>query len=235
MESPERVKAIYDELKNDFEFVEPKPCSEDDLLLVHTPSIIKSVKINPLLFEVASLAVGGAILTSELAIKGDKAFGLIRPPGHHASPDHHWGFCFFNNMAIAMERLIRNNKIKKGLVLDIDLHFGDGTDNFFSSRKDMVVANIQASDRKSFVEQVKQVLEINIYDIIGISAGFDRYELDWGATLTTEDFEEIGKLVAINASKKCNGRCFALLEGGYYLPDLGKNVKALLNGMAYES
>ena len=70
-------------------------------------------------------------------------------------------------MAIAIEKLIRTRKISQALVLDIDLHFGDGTDNFFMGRKDVVVANIQDDHRGLFLENVDRALISNEYDIVG--------------------------------------------------------------------
>ncbi len=232
VESPARVEVICKELKGGFEFVTPEAATEEDILLVHTSSLLKEVKGHPLLFEVASLAVGGAIKSAQLAWEGNPTFGLIRPPGHHASPGSHWGFCFFNNMAIAVEKLIREGKLERVLILDIDLHFGDGTHNFFQGRSDVVVANIQEEERNSFLQRVAEDLESALpYDLIALSAGFDRYCLDWGGTLEMDDYRVIGEMVAEKAVSSCQGRRFAILEGGYYLPDLGKNARSLIDGL----
>ena len=233
VEMPKRVAVIRDELKGDFEFVTPLAATEGDILAVHTRPLFEEVKRDSLLFEVASLAVGGAIHAAELACEGIPSFGLVRPPGHHASPGSHWGFCFFNNMAIAVERLIRGGKLQRVLILDIDLHFGDGTHNFFQGRSDVVVANIQEEERNTFLEKVAEALEsTSSYDLIAISAGFDRYRLDWGGTLETTDYHRIGEMVAEKAVSDCHGRRFAILEGGYYLPHLGKNARSLIEGLA---
>ena len=82
-------------------------------------------------YDMALLAAGGALKAAGLAFEGEPAFGLIRPPGHHASADSCWGFCFFNNMAIAIAGLKSQEQIKTALMLDFDLHFGDGTANIF--------------------------------------------------------------------------------------------------------
>ncbi len=180
----------------------------------------------------ALLAAGGAILTATTALAGEAAFGLLRPPGHHASPDSHWGFCFFNNMAIAIEHLRHQGLIQHALVLDIDLHFGDGTDNFFSRIPEVDVINIESSRRDQFLFEVQQALKVSrSIDIIGVSAGFDTYVRDWGGILQTDDYQQIGHWVKLAALARCQGRRFALLEGGYYLPDLGKNCLAFLNGL----
>jgi acetoin utilization deacetylase AcuC-like enzyme len=132
-----------------------------------------------------------------------------------------------------VERLIREGKPHRVLILDIDLHFGDGTHNFFQGRSDVVVANIQEEERHSFLEKVAEVLNAAVpYDLIAISAGFDRYCLDWGGTLEMDDYRTIGAMVAEKAAASCHGRRFAILEGGYYLPHLGKNARSLLEGLA---
>ena len=140
--------------------------------------------------------------------------GVIRPPGHHASADSAWGFCYFNNMAVALQFLLDQGKIKTAYVLDIDLHFGDGTVNIFSQNKSVRVHNVESGNRESYIEEVAREMARCEADLIGISAGFDNHEEDWGNTLKTEDYKEIGRLVKA-AAQKHGGGCFALLEGGY--------------------
>ena len=126
-----RMEAVMGVLGKDLHFLSPPPAAEDDLALVHTRGNIESVKRTKDVFEVGVLSAGGAILAARLAWEGEPAFGLIRPPGHHASPDSCWGFCYFNNIAVALRKLMKEGKIQKVLVLDSDLHFGDGTENAF--------------------------------------------------------------------------------------------------------
>jgi acetoin utilization deacetylase AcuC-like enzyme len=233
VERPERVKMIHAELKDHgYRFVTPEPASENDLLLVHKPSLIESEKRDKERFDVALLSAGGAIMASEIALDGVPAFGLIRPPGHHASPGSNWGFCFFNNTAISIQRLIHTKRIGRAVILDIDLHFGDGTDNYFSGRDDVTVLNIQSSNRLEFLALASDGLKKAApYDVICVSAGFDRYIKDWGSTLDTEDYKTIGEMVKDFSEKHAAGHRFALLEGGYYLPDLGINARYLVEGM----
>lgn len=231
VECSERVRRIYTELQGAFDFVTPSPSRKKDLELVHSKAHIEAVKRHTLTYEVALLAVGGAILTAELAMQEEVVFGLIRPPGHHASPDSSWGFCFFNNMAIAIEKLRREGKIIQAFILDIDLHFGDGTVNYFKRIPEVSILNISTQNREKFLEEVSSGLSDFEFDIVGVSAGFDNYEKDWGGLLTTKDFQTIGTMVKKAALDQCKGRRFALLEGGYYLPDLGKNVRAFLEGL----
>ncbi|MEM2727098.1 MAG: histone deacetylase family protein [Archaeoglobaceae archaeon] len=221
---PGRMEAIVKELKG-YEFVEPKPSEEKDVLLVHTKRHFEDVKQDYAVFELAILAVGGAILASEISFK-EPSFALIRPPGHHASPDSAWGFCYFNNVAIAVKKLLSSSMISRAVIVDFDLHFGDGTANSF--REDHRVKYYHMSGRN--IDGIADFLERNEYDMVAVSAGFDRHVDDWGGILETEDYTEIGKILKEFAEKKCNGRRFAVLEGGYNHEVLGKNVKAFLKG-----
>jgi acetoin utilization deacetylase AcuC-like enzyme len=136
-------------------------------------------------------------------------------------------------MAIAVERLRRQGLIQSALILDIDLHFGDGTDRFFSRLPEVEVINIESSRRDQFLFETQNALKVSRdFDIIGVSAGFDTYVKDWGGVLQTDDYRQIGAWVKQAALAGCQGRRFALLEGGYYLPDLGQNCLAFMNGLA---
>lgn len=140
-----RLDGAYRTLKDEFEFVRPTAASEADLQLVHTVDHIERIKRDAHLYEIATLAVGGAILASEIAVAGGVAFGLIRPPGHHASPNSCWGFCFFNKIAIAVKKLLASGSADKALIVDFDLHFGDGTDNIFRGEPSVVYHHMGAT------------------------------------------------------------------------------------------
>ncbi|HPB81313.1 MAG TPA: histone deacetylase family protein [Spirochaetota bacterium] len=232
-ESPDRVQSIMATLKDQFDVVEPEQCTDEDILLCHSEGLLMSEKINAQRFDIAKRAAGGAIKTAELALEGFISFGVIRPPGHHANPDHNWGFCFFNNMGIAVTKLLNENKISTAVVFDIDLHFGDGTDVIFKGNSDVKVLNIQSSNPGDFINEAKaRLADIGDVDIIGISAGFDQYEKDWGANLSTDDYRIIGAIAGTFAKEHANNKIFAILEGGYYIPDLGNNVYALIEGIS---
>ena len=134
-------------------------------------------------------------------------------------------------MAIALLALQSESLIKKALVLDIHLHFGDGTVNILGNRKWVKIYNPSARSREDFLDQVTQSLAGLQVDLIGISAGFDFHQDDWGGLLATEDYTTIGSLVR-QAARSCGGGCFAVLEGGYNHDVLGHNVAALLEGLA---
>ncbi|RLI79688.1 histone deacetylase family protein [Archaeoglobales archaeon] len=219
-----RMESIVAEL-TDFEFVEAEMAKEEDILLVHTQAHYDYVKSMPKIFELAMLAAGGAIKAAEISFE-ELTFAAIRPPGHHASPDSCWGFCYFNNVAIAVKRLIEDELIGKAVIVDFDLHFGDGTANTFKNDSKVVYHHMQS------VERLTTFLVERDYDIIAVSAGFDRHKKDWGGMLETEDYKRIGEIIAKHADKKCDGKCFAVLEGGYNHSVLGKNVRAFVDGLA---
>ena len=152
--APGRMEPAVKALEKEFEFIEPEPASERDLERVHGKAHIQSIKRDRQLYDVGILAAGGAILAAEMAFKGQPAFGLIRPPGHHASPHSCWGFCYFNNIAIAIKKLLSEEKIKSALILDFDLHFGDGTSNTFSGSTSVSYFHPEGTRREEFLEGV---------------------------------------------------------------------------------
>lgn len=219
-----RMEAIIEEIRN-CEFVKPGPAAKEDILLVHTERHYEWVRGLEDVFDVAMLAAGGAILAANISFS-EPAFAAIRPPGHHASPDSSWGFCYFNNIAIAVKKLLAENRIERAAIVDFDLHFGDGTANIFKDDKRVEYLHMKERD----VNGIAEFLESMEYDVIAVSAGFDRAREDWGGLLEREDYTEIGKIVRESSEEKCDGGRFAVLEGGYNHRVLGKNVKAFLKG-----
>lgn len=229
--APGRIECIYAELEGEFEFVEPQPAMEEDLRLVHRQSHIERVKRLPRVYEVALLAVGGAIKAAEIAIEGKSAFGLIRPPGHHASPDSSWGFCYLNNIAISIEKLRKEKRVRRALIVDFDLHFGDGTANAFANTSEVRYFHVEGATNQQFLKNLQEFLSTHEeYDVLAVSAGFDKHEDDWGGVLKTEDYGEIGRILKGFSVRVCGGRRYAVLEGGYNHVVLGKNVRAFLEG-----
>ena len=227
-----RMESIYKELHGHFDFALPEPASEEEVLLVHGQTHVENVKTRPLTYKIALLAVGGAIKASEIATEGEPAFGLIRPPGHHASRYSSWGFCYFNNVAVSIEKLRREGKIRRALIVDIDLHFGDGTANIFSVVSDIAYFHVEGWNREQYLNNLSRRLATEeSFDIVAVSAGFDRHEQDWGGLLKTDDYHTIGKMIREFAEKTCNGKRYALLEGGYNHHVLGRNVRSLLDGL----
>ena len=223
-----RMEAVIDVIASRVEILKADMALDEDISAVHTKYHIAQVK-NMGLYEISALAAGGAIQAATIGLQAP-SFGLIRPPGHHASANSSWGFCFFNNMAIALDRLKRENKIRNAYVLDIDLHYGDGTVNILENKGYATTFNVTSNSRKSIMEEITNEMSSCSADIIGISAGFDNHKLDWGGILATDDYYEIGRMTR-EASQDCGGGCFGILEGGYNHDVLGDNVMALINGL----
>jgi acetoin utilization deacetylase AcuC-like enzyme len=143
--------------------------------------------------------------------------------------------CYFNNLAIAVQKI--RAEARRVLIIDIDLHFGDGTVSIFRGDHEVRVVNpgcVDANfdylslDPDGYLRQVENAFSGFDFDVVGVSAGFDAYVLDWGGLLETENFQMIGRIMR-EGSESCQGRRFAVLEGGYH-PDLGKNIASFLLG-----
>jgi acetoin utilization deacetylase AcuC-like enzyme len=224
-----RLESVVSVIEPRVEFIAARPATEKEILNVHGMTHIDSVRQRGL-YDIAATAAGGAIQAATIGLK-EPSFALIRPPGHHASADSSWGFCYFNNIAVALETLKCSAKIETAYVLDIDLHYGDGTVNILGSKEYVTVYNVQAFERRAYLDEIEAQMDECRVDLIGISAGFDNHRDDWGRVLLTEDFFEIGKLVKAAASRNAGG-CFAVLEGGYNHQVLGNNVMALIEGLS---
>ncbi|UCE52279.1 MAG: histone deacetylase family protein [Desulfobacterales bacterium] len=224
-----RMEAVVEVIKHDVDFITAVPATEADIGMVHDKVHIETVRHEGL-YPIAALAAGGAIQAAILGLE-EPSFGLIRPPGHHASSGSAWGFCYFNNMAIALAVLKKQKKIHTAYVLDIDLHYGDGTVNILESKKWVTVHNIGTGARNAYLDEIAREMERCHADIIGISAGFDNHQEDWGGLLLTDDYLEIGKMVRA-AAIRCGSGCFGILEGGYNHRVLGVNVRALIDGLS---
>ncbi|MFZ5562527.1 MAG: histone deacetylase family protein [Thermodesulfobacteriota bacterium] len=224
-----RMEAVVKAVEPFAEFVTAEMADHNDVAAVHTEAHIDEVR-RQRLYPIAMLAAGGAVQAAQIGLT-EPCFALIRPPGHHASADASWGFCYFNNMAVAVESLKNRGRIDTACVLDIDLHYGDGTVNILGGKPYVMVHNVEAMRRDAYLREVEDAMDRCEADIIGISAGFDNHMEDWGGLLATDDYFEIGKM-AVQAARRNRGGCFAVLEGGYNHNVLGQNALALMKGMA---
>jgi acetoin utilization deacetylase AcuC-like enzyme len=151
-ERPERIGALIEmteQLKRpNLKFYSPRMASAEELELCHGPAYIETVaqtsEVSRCDFDpdthssaetwtTTTLAAGGVLTAVEAVAAGDvdNAFALVRPPGHHARPDTAMGFCFFNNVAIAAKWLVEKRGLQRVLVLDWDVHHGNGTQEMF--------------------------------------------------------------------------------------------------------
>jgi len=224
-----RMEAITEVIRDEAEFIAAKPAAEEDIAAVHTESHIAYVRAKEL-YDISALAAGGAVQAAEIGLT-EPCFGLVRPPGHHASSDSSWGFCYFNNMAVAIESLKRRGKIRSAYILDFDLHYGDGTFNILGGKDYVRVYNPNAYRQEEYLNEVAGEMAKCQADIIAVSAGFDNHRQDWGGLLSTENYREMGSMVR-EAAQRCGGGCFAILEGGYNHAVLGHNVLALMRGLS---
>ncbi|HIE31298.1 MAG TPA: histone deacetylase [Methanosarcinales archaeon] len=146
-ERKERLLAIMrliEESGINVQRIEPEKAPIEQIICVHDPEYIEKVKYHseheiPLdpdtvvcrdSYHVAMLAAGGAIRAIDLAMGGDGAFALLRPPGHHAFPGRGSGFCIYNNIAIGAKHAQRKG-CKRVLIADWDVHHGNGTQHIF--------------------------------------------------------------------------------------------------------
>lgn len=228
-----RMESIMNVLSQNQELrtVIPQPADIADVEFVHTQEYIESKKQEKNLFEMALLSAGSAIRASEIAMSGSPAMSIARPPGHHAYRSSGWGYCHFCNMAIALKRLKRQGRIESAFVLDFDAHTGDGTIDCLKDWKEVKILNPMADNAEMYLKRIDEYVEsLENIDIVAVCAGFDSYILDVGKKLSTFDFYVIGRKMKQLSQKLSNGRRFAILEGGYYLPDLGKNVASFCDG-----
>jgi len=231
-----RMKRMVEAVKGRWKMIEADPAQEGDILRCHSRTHIESEREDPRVFSMALLAAGGTIQAAKSAAEGETAFALVRPPGHHASSSSAWGFCHFNNVAVALLYLEHKKLIGNSLILDIDLHFGDGTSNIFNRKPACTYLHPEGYDRNEYLKKLEEeVRSAPPSDIIAVSAGFDRGFEDWGQMLLPEDYEKIGRIAVTYAKKHCGGKLFGVLEGGYNHRILGTNLARLLEGFSLPS
>jgi acetoin utilization deacetylase AcuC-like enzyme len=135
-------------LKPQLTLIEPRAALVEELLLVHQKQYIEQVReaarrgggwldpdtvMSPASYDVALYAAGGVIRAVEAVMDGEvaSAFALVRPPGHHATSRQAKGFCLFNNIAIATQYALAKYKLERILIIDFDVHHGNGTQETF--------------------------------------------------------------------------------------------------------
>jgi acetoin utilization deacetylase AcuC-like enzyme len=152
-ENPNRLRSIYGmlqqrDMEGFFTEIPPRSATREELEMVHLPSYIDMIAstagqparrldpdtvTSPKSYEAACLAVGGVLEAIEAVLQGElnNAFALVRPPGHHAERNCAMGFCIFNNIAVGAKYAIQTHGLERVLVIDWDVHHGNGTQNTF--------------------------------------------------------------------------------------------------------
>ncbi len=153
VENARRLEAIISHLertglKSQLNLIEPRAASIEEISRVHRREYIKEIEemaqrgggwldpdtlMSAGSYEAALYAAGGLIRAVEVVMAGEvaSAFALVRPPGHHATSSYAKGFCLFNNIAIATEHALAEYKLERILIIDFDVHHGNGTQEAF--------------------------------------------------------------------------------------------------------
>jgi acetoin utilization deacetylase AcuC-like enzyme len=259
IEGPQRVKGAHDILvSKGREFVEPTPADDWELLGIHDADYLFNVKKGLVedsdtpaynnIYEFARLSAGSALLASKI-----NGFSLMRPPGHHVGRNgaalgaYTRGFCYLNNIAIAVKE-----SGKHTLILDIDGHHGNGTQEIFQGDPKVTYVSLHQSPNypgtgnftedncinfalpgdlggKKYLETLDKALsmvDLAKFEAVAVSAGFDTHQGDLATLgLIEQDYFEIGKKIA-----QLKKPAFFVLEGGYVGEKVGLDIDSLLLG-----
>ena len=237
----------------------PGEAAESDLLAAHTPALLRRIAVPPDIDDDtpyfpgielhARRAVGAAMDAAAVALAGQKAFALMRPPGHHCTRRQAMGFCYLNQIAItALHHAAAGRRVA---VWDFDAHHGNGTEDILQGRPNLLFVSVHQSPgypgtglsstgnchnfpvaphtprvqhRAALARSWEAVLAFKP-DLVLVSAGFDAYARDpiTAMTLEREDFAELGRWL-----REAGGPAAAILEGGYN-PDLPELIDAFLS------
>src|SRR6266581_5698691 len=250
-ERPERIARTAPLLRDrhpDWEWRESISPNEIQLLRAHSPEHLARIKyashdfdadtpayLN--IYEHALRSAGAAIDAGQTAVRGERAFSLMRPPGHHATRDRAMGFCYFSNVGIAALDALENG-VGRVAIWDFDAHHGNGTEAIVAHNPRIAFASIHQfpaypgtgqqsfanihnfpvapfSSRETHAREVERGLETLLAfkpDLLLVSAGFDAYAGDpiTEMTLEPEDFVTFGRWL-----RETNIPAGAILEGGY--------------------
>jgi acetoin utilization deacetylase AcuC-like enzyme len=263
-ERPERIARAVPFLMNrhrDWEWREPQPAGEGLLLRAHSTEHVARIRQavrdfdadTPAysgIYEHATRAAGAAVEVARAAMKGDRAFSLMRPPGHHAMRDRAMGFCYFSNIAVAALDALEEGA-ERVAIWDFDAHHGNGTEDIVANNPRIVFASIHQfpgypgtgtrsfgnihnfpvaplTPRLEHVAEVRGALDELLAfkpDLLLVSAGFDAFAGDpiTEMTLEPEDFATFGQWL-----RETEIPAGAILEGGYS-DDLPELIDAFLS------
>jgi len=254
----EKYRLLYEKLirlgAKKANFLPPQPAINEELLLVHTAKYLNKLQAgklsqseiltmelpySPQLLEFALCQVGGTVLAAETALQEGLAVHL-GGGFHHAFPDHGEGFCVVNDVAVALEKMKREGKIEKGMIIDCDVHQGNGTASIFDKKDYAFTFSIHQMDIYP-AQKPSSSLDVGLWsgdgddkyltalkahipriyqefkpDIIFYLAGADPYQNDQlgGLKLTMEGLKERDKWV-VGQARELGLPLVILLAGGY--------------------
>jgi acetoin utilization deacetylase AcuC-like enzyme len=267
--------------------LEPRHATGHEITLIHDADYVERVavtssqpsfafdadtSVSSQSYETALLAAGGflSLLDAIMASEVDNGFALVRPPGHHAERDRAMGFCLFNNVAIGAEYLRSRYELERVLIVDWDVHHGNGTQHSFTEDSGVLyvsahqhphypgtgsVHEVGRGDGKGATVNLPLAAGCGDAEYLGVferviapiarqfepqfvlvSAGFDAHGQDplAGMRVTTEGFGHMTRTLLRTASDCADGRCAAVLEGGYDLAALGTSVVRVLDELGGE-
>jgi len=282
-ECPARLNAISEQLIDSglghvCPLYQSKKVTKEQLVAAHQPHYIESLYANapsqgvfvidadtqmmPQTLAAAQYAAGSGVMAVDLLMQGAhrSVFCPVRPPGHHASKGQAMGFCFFNNIAISALHAINHYDLKRVLIVDFDVHHGNGTQDIVQGNdKIMLCSSFQhpfypysgdennadnihnialpsATDGQAYrlaVAQWFQLIDAYAPQIIFISAGFDGHISDSISShaLHDADYHWLTRKLVQLADKHAQGKVVSMLEGGYAISTLGGSVVAHLKGL----
>jgi len=249
----------------------PEPVTESELCQAHTPEYVATIMsltldrraerrlglpLSQALVRRGRAAVGGTLLTARLALEGGLACN-VAGGSHHAFPGHGAGFCIFNDVAVTITVLQREAKIQKALVIDCDVHQGDGTAAFFQDEPDVYTFSLHC---EANYPHIKEVSDLDI----GVPAGtgdavylsvveshvgplLDKHRPDivfYNAGVDPHQQDKLGKLALSDAGLRARddhviecclkrGVALACVVGGGYADDL--DVLARRHGILHRA
>jgi acetoin utilization deacetylase AcuC-like enzyme len=266
-ERPERITGTLELLRKQEElpitWMKPGACPEAAIRRAHTFEHVQRLNqaqdfdmdtpALPGIADYARSSVGAALSALAAGRAGESVFSLMRPPGHHATPERAMGFCYLNNIAIAVLEALATGA-RRVAVYDFDVHHGNGTEAILHNKPGAAFFSIHQypcypgtgtrnvgdncfnypvpprtarAEYRHVLQDALEHLQAFKPDLVAVSAGFDAYARDPLAqeTLEADDFYWLGQNL-----RKLEIPVFSLLEGGYS-KDLPQLILAYLKGI----